>query len=167
MPQHTHRQRRLRVSTLAAMANPSSQRLDVWHLLDDATQQLAAVHRAGLDTAVEEGRVRRQLDRLAAYERYWLYPGAERLARLRDHLIDLDTVELAEQTNLAARLLAEYGDRAALFDDGAPLEEQELVARASQRQFYTVLLADDSPVTSPDGLAGSLRALRRSSDEVQ
>ena len=149
------------------MANPSSQRLDVWHLLDDATQQLAAVHRAGLDTAVEEGRVRRQLDRLAAYERYWLYPGAERLARLRDHLIDLDTVELAEQTNLAARLLAEYGDRAALFDDGAPLEEQELVARASQRQFYTVLLADDSPVTSPDGLAGSLRALRRSSDEVQ
>src|SRR6476469_7081050 len=71
MPQHTHRQRRLRVSTLAAMANPSSQRLDVWHLLDDATQQLAAVHRAGLDTAVEEGRVRRQLTRLAAYERYW------------------------------------------------------------------------------------------------
>ncbi len=149
------------------MANPSSQRLDVWHLLDDATQQLAAVHRAGLDTAVEERRVRRQLDRLAAYERYWLYPGQERLARLRDHLDDMDTVELAEQANLAARLLEEYGDRAALFDDDAPLEEQELVARASQQQFYTVLLADDSPVTSPDGLAGSLRALRRATDEVQ
>ncbi|GAA3638997.1 aminotransferase class I/II-fold pyridoxal phosphate-dependent enzyme [Microlunatus ginsengisoli] len=149
------------------MANPSSQRLDVWHLLDDATQQLAAVHRAGLDTAVEERRVRRQLDRLAAYERYWLYPGQERLARLRDHLDDMDTVELAEQANLAARLLEEYGDRAALFDDDAPLEEQELVARASQQQFYTVLLADDSPVTSPDGLAGSLRALRRPTDEVQ
>jgi arginine decarboxylase len=41
------------------------------------------------------------------------------------------------------------------------------VARASQQQFYTVLLADDSPVTSPDGLAGSLRSLRRPTDEVQ
>ncbi len=167
MPLHSYRQRRLKVSTMAAMANPSSQRLDVWHLLDDATQQLAAVHRGGLNTVVEEGRVRRQLDRLAAYERYWLYPGEARLARLRDHLDDMDTAELAEQTNLAARLLEEYGDRAALFDDGAPLEEQELVARASQQQFYTVLLADDSLVTSPDGLAGSLRALRRTSDEVQ
>jgi arginine decarboxylase len=149
------------------MANPSSQRLDVWHLLDDATQQLAAVHRAGLDTALEEGRVRRQLDRLAVYEGFWLYPGAERLARLRDHLDDMDTVELAEQTSLAARLLEDYGDRAALFDEASPLEEQELVARASKQQFYTVLLADDSPITSPEGLAGSLRAIRRSTDEVQ
>jgi arginine decarboxylase len=155
------------VSALAAMVNPSSQRLDVWHLLDDATQQLAAVHRAGLDTQLEEGRVRRQLTRLAAYERYWLYPGQERLLRMHEHLDAMDTVELAGEVNLAARLLEEYGDRAALFDDASPLEEQELVARASQQQFYTVLLADDSPVTSPDGLAGSLRALRRTSDEIQ
>ena len=81
MPPSSRTPHRLRVSALAAMVNPSSQRLDVWHLLDDATQQLAAVHRAGLDTAVEEGRVRRQLDRLDAYERYWLYPGPTRLDR--------------------------------------------------------------------------------------
>jgi arginine/lysine/ornithine decarboxylase len=149
------------------MANPSSQRLDVWHLLDDAAQQLVAVHRAGLDTRVEVSRVRRQLDRLAAYERFWLFPGAERLARLRGHLDDMDTVELSAQVNLAARLLEQYGDRAALFDESSDLEEQELVARASRQQFYTVLLADDSPVTSPDGLAGALRALRRPTDEVQ
>jgi arginine decarboxylase len=167
MPQPSRSPRRLRVSALAAMVNPSSQRLDVWHLLDDATQQLAAVHRAGLDTQLEEGRVRRQLTRLAAYERYWLYPGQERLLRMHEHLDAMDTVELAGEVNLAARLLEEYGDRAALFDDASPLEEQELVARASQQQFYTVLLADDSPVTSPDGLAGSLRALRRTSDEIQ
>ena len=48
-----------------------------------------------------------------------------------------------------------------------PLEEQELAARAAQRQFYTVLLADDSPVTAPEGLAGALRGLRRDTDEVQ
>jgi arginine decarboxylase len=149
------------------MANPSSQRFDVWHLLDDATKQLAAVHRAGLDTTLEESRVRRQLDRLAVYEGFWLYPGTERLNRLRDHLDAMDTAELAEQASLAARLLEEYGDRAALFDDDAPLEEQELVARATQQQFYTVILADDSPVTSPDGLEGSLRALRRPTDEIQ
>src|SRR6202030_2225808 len=67
----------------------------------------------------------------------------------------------------AVRLLYEYGDRAALFDTSVSLVDQELVARAKEQQFYTVLLADDSPPTAPDGLAESLRALRGPSDDVQ
>ena len=167
MPRSTRGRRRLRVSALATMTNPSAQRTDVWHHLDDATQQLAAVHRADLNTTVEVRRVRGEMDRLAANERFWLYPRAERLGALRAHLNDMDTVTLAEQTNLTARLLEEYGERAALFDDAKPLPEQELVARATQQQFYTVLLADYSPVTSPDGLTGSLHALRLPTDDVQ
>lgn len=163
----THRERRLRVSALAAMVNPSSQRLDVWHLLDDATQQLAAVHRAGYSTTVEVSRVRRLLDRLSAYERFWLFPGPDWLGRLSGHLDAMDTVTLAAQTNLAARLLDEYGERAALFDTGESLAEQELVARATQQQYYTVLLADDSPATDPEGLAGALRGLQSDTDDVQ
>src|SRR6516225_3870041 len=160
------RQPRLRVSAMAAMANPSSKRIDTWHLLDDATRQLARVHRAGLDVTREAAWVRRLLSRLAAYERFWLYPGADNLAMLRGYLDDLDIGRLSKQTSLAVRLLEEYGDRAALFDTTVPLEEQELAARAAHRQFYTVLLADDSPVTAPEGLAGALRALRRDTDDV-
>ena len=103
------------------------------------------------------------MDRLGAYERYWLYPGAENLATFRAHLDMLSTVRLAEEVSLAVRLLSEYGDRAGLFDTSAPLAEQELVAQAKQQQFYTVLLADDAPVTAPDGLAECLRALRNPS----
>ena len=121
------RERRLNVSALAAMVNPSSQRVDVWHLLDDATQQLAAVHRAGYDTSVEASKVLRLLNRLAAYERFWLFPGARWLKRLQGHLEAMDTIALAAQANLVARLLAEYGDRAALFDTSESLAEQELV----------------------------------------
>jgi arginine decarboxylase len=77
--------------------------------------------------------------------RYWLFPGPVRLASYRRQLDDMETERLAEQVNLAARLLAEYGDRTALFDEVTPLAKQELVARATQQQFYTVLLADDSP----------------------
>ncbi len=164
---HRTRDRRLRVSTLAAMVNPSSQRLDVWHLLDDATQQLAAVDRAGFDTAVEQAKVRRLVDRLAGYERFWLFPGPRWLDHLRGQLALGDTAGLAAQTNLAARLLEEYGDRAAMFDLATSLPEQELVARASQQQFHTVLLADDSPATDPEGLAGALRSLQRPGDDVQ
>ena len=65
------------------------------------------------------------------------------------------------------RLLSEYGDRAALFDMLAPLADQELEARAKRQQFYTVLLADDSPTSVPESLAESLRALRDPSDDVQ
>jgi arginine decarboxylase len=161
------RPRRLRVSALAAVANPSYSRIDTWNLLGDACHQLAVVNRAGLDTTHEAARVRRLLDRLGGYERYWLYPGAANLAAFRGYLAEHATVRLTEEVSLAVRLLSEYGDRTALFDTGEPLADQELVARAKQQQFYTVLLGDDSPPEAPESLADSLRALRDPSDDVQ
>ena len=161
------RPRRLRVSALAAVANPSYTRIDTWNLLDDACRQLAEVDLAGQDKAHEVARVKRLMDRLGAYERYWLYPGAENLATFRAHLDILSTVRLTEEVSLAVRLLSEYGDRAGLFDTSTPLADQELVAQAKRQQFYTVLLADDSPHTAPDCLAACLRELRDPSDDVQ
>ena len=153
MTRHGARPRQLRVSALAAVANPSYTRIDTWNLLDDACRQLAEVDLAGLDKSHELARVKRLLDRIGAYERYWLYPGTQNLATFRAHLERLSTVRLSEEVSLAVRLLSEYGDRAGLFDTSAPLAEQELVARAKQQQFYTVLLADDAPVTAPESLA--------------
>jgi arginine decarboxylase len=138
------------VSALAAVANPSYSRVDTWNTLDDACRQLADVNRAGLDTTHDTARVRRLLDRLGAYERYWLYPGAARLAMFRGYVSDLATAQLTEEVSLAVRLLSEYGDRTAVFDTSAPLADQELVARAKQQQFYTVLLGDDSPPEAPE-----------------
>jgi arginine/lysine/ornithine decarboxylase len=161
------RPRRLCVSALAAVANPSYSRMDTWNLLDDACRQLANVNRAGLDTTHDAARVKRLLSRLSAYERYWLYPGAANLATFCGYLESLATVRLTEEVSLAVRLLSEYGDRAALFDASEPLGDQELVARAKQQQFYTVVLADDAPAEAPESLAESLRALRDPSDDVQ
>jgi arginine decarboxylase len=167
MDRDGRRPRRLRVSALAAVANPSYSRIDTWNLLDDACHQLAVVDRAGLDTSHEAARAKRLMNRLSAYERYWIYPGPENLAAFREYLDNLATVSLGEKVSLAVRLLSEYGDRAALFDTAVSLVDQELVARAKEQQFYTVLLADDSPPTAPEGLAESLRALRGPSDDVQ
>ncbi len=167
MDRDGRRPRRLRVSALAAVANPSYSRIDTWNLLDDACHQLAVVDRAGLDTSHEAARAKRLMNRLSAYERYWIYPGPENLAAFREYLDNLATVSLEEKVSLAVRLLSEYGDRAALFDTSVSLVDQELVARAKEQQFYTVLLADDSPPTAPEGLAESLRALRGPSDDVQ
>ncbi|OBH60144.1 aminotransferase class I/II-fold pyridoxal phosphate-dependent enzyme [Mycobacterium sp. E2479] len=167
MIRYTTQPRRLRVSALAAVANPSYARVDTWNLLDDACRHLAEVDLAGLDKAHDVARVKRLMDRIAAYERYWLYPGAGNLANFRAHLESLSTVRLTEEVSLAVRLLSEYGDRAGLFDTSAPLDDQELVAQAKQQHFYTVLLADDAPSTAPDSLAECLRALRCPSDDVQ
>ncbi len=167
MIRYSTQPRRLRVSALAAVANPSYARVDTWNLLDDACRHLAEVDLAGLDKAHDVARVKRLMDRIAAYERYWLYPGAANLAIFRAHLESLSTVRLTEEVSLAVRLLSEYGDRAGLFDTSAPLDDQELVAQAKQQHFYTVLLADDAPSTAPDSLAECLRALRSPSDDVQ
>ncbi|CQD22443.1 putative Orn/Lys/Arg decarboxylase [Mycobacterium europaeum] len=167
MTRYTTQPRRLRVSALAAVANPSYARVDTWNLLDDACRHLAEVDLAGLDKTHDVARVKRLMDRIAAYERYWLYPGAQNLAVFRAHLESLSTVRLTEEVSMAVRLLSEYGDRAGLFDTSAPLADQELVAQAKQQQFYTVLLADDAPATAPDCLAECLRTLRNPSDDVQ
>lgn len=159
--------RRLNVSALAAVANPSYTRVDTWNLLDDACRQLAEVDRAGMDTAHETAQVKRLMDRLGAYERYWLYPGEANLREYRALLNDGATIRLADRVSLAVRLLSEYGDRTALFDTAEPLAEQELVAKAKQQQFYTVLLADDTSDKAPESLADSLRALRDPSDDIQ
>ncbi len=167
MNSYSDQPRRLRVSALAAAANPSYARVDTWNLLDDACRHLAEVDLAGLDTTHDRAKVKRLMDRIGAYERYWLYPGAQNLATFRTHLESLSTVRLTEEVSLAVRLLSEYGDRAGLFDTSAPLADQELVAQAKQQQFYTVLLADDAPATAPDCLAECLRELRDPSDDVQ
>jgi arginine decarboxylase len=167
MDRDGRRPRRLRVSALAAVANPSYSRIDTWNLLDDACHQLAVVDRAGMDTSREAARAKRLMNRLSAYERYWIYPGPENLAVFREYLDNLATVSLEEKVSLAVRLLSEYGDRAALFDTSTSLADQELVSRAKEQQFYTVLLADDSPPTAPEGLAESLRALRDPSEDMQ
>jgi arginine decarboxylase len=167
MTRDSAQSRRLRVSALAAVANPSYTRIDTWNQLDDACRHLAEVDLAGLDIAHDVARVKRLMDRIGAYERYWLYPGAENLAIFRAHLESHSTVRLTEEVSLAVRLLSEYGDRTALFDTCAPLADQELVARAKQQQFYTVLLADDAPPTAPESLVECLRALRNSAEDVQ
>ncbi|HYB82665.1 MAG TPA: amino acid decarboxylase, partial [Mycobacterium sp.] len=167
MNRYSTQPRRLRVSALAAVANPSYARVDTWNLLDDACRHLAEVNLAGLDTTHDMAKVKRLIDRIGAYERYWLYPGSENLATFRAHLEMKSTVRLTEEVSLAVRLLSEYGDRAGLFDTSAPLADQELVAQAKQQQFYTVLLADDAPSTAPDCLAENLRALRNPADDVQ
>ncbi|BBY08357.1 amino acid decarboxylase [Mycobacterium noviomagense] len=152
---------------MAAVANPSYSRIDTWNLLDDACRQLAEFSRAGVDTGHQAARVKRLLNRLGAYERYWLYPGAANVEAFRGYLANGATVRLSDEVSLAVRLLSEYGDRAALFDTSAPLADQELVARAKRQHFYTVLLADDWPAEAPDSLAEALRALRDPADDVQ
>lgn len=74
MTRYTTQPRRLCVSALAAVANPSYARVDTWNLLDDACRHLAEVDLAGLDKTHDVARVKRLMDRIAAYERYWLYP---------------------------------------------------------------------------------------------
>lgn len=101
---------------MAAVANPSYSRIDTWNLLDDACRQLAEFSRAGVDTGHQAARVKRLLNRLGAYERYWLYPGAANVEAFRGYLANGATVRLSDEVSLAVRLLSEYGDRAALFD---------------------------------------------------
>jgi arginine/lysine/ornithine decarboxylase len=76
------------VSPLAAVANPSYARVDTWNQLDDACRHLAELHRAGDDITHDLVKAARLMDRIGAYERYWLYPGAENRSSVH-YLLDV------------------------------------------------------------------------------
>ena len=160
--------RRLRVSSLAAVANPSYTRIDTWNLLDDACHHLAtsctgpgwtpgrrSPGRSGcwIVWAPTSGtgctRARRIWRRSAAISPIWQRSDSPTRCRWRCAC----SPSMATAPHCSTWL--------------APLADQELVARAKQQQFYTVLLADDSPASAPESLAESLRALRTPSDDVQ
>lgn len=149
------------------MANPSYRRHDTWNLLDDACRHLAALDRAGRPTATAESVVRRLLDQLGAYERYWLFPGAARLATYRAHLDDMKTEHLAVEVTQAVRFIADFGDNAPSFDDMTPLAGLDLPTEAQpQRRCYTVLLADDSE-SLRHNLSDHLYELQHRSDDIR
>jgi len=83
---------------MATVANPSYQRVDSWHLLDDAAQQLAAVHRAGLPHAREMGRSDGRRIASVPTNGIGSTPGAGTLAKLLSHPDDGETDRLAAAT---------------------------------------------------------------------
>ncbi len=105
---------------------------------------LAEVDPAGLDTTHD---VAKRL-RTASAPRSGTGCIRGNLATFRAHLDSHSTVRLTEEVSLIARLPSEYGDRTALFDTSRHWRSRSWWRRL--KQFYTVLLADDSPATAPD-----------------
>ena len=168
MHRDSGRPRRLRVSSLAAVANPSYTRIDTWNLLDDACRHLAAVQRAGLDTRQKVARAKRLLDRLAAYERYWLYPGAANLEAFRGYLDDLATERLGRGSVVGgAPAVGVRRPRGTVRHDVRRWRTRSLW-RGQNSSSSTRSCSPTIPRPSvPESLAESLRALRSPSDDVQ
>ena len=105
MIRYSTQPRRLRVSALAAVANPSYARVDTWNLLDDACRQLAEVRprRAGQGPRSGAGETPdgppRRLRAVLAL------PGAANLAIFRAHL-DEPVHGAAHRGGLAGRAAA-------------------------------------------------------------
>ena len=101
--------------------------------------------------------------RLAAYERFWLYPGSEQPGDASE-VTSRSTPGAPRRgsTSLAVRLLSEYGDRAALFDTAMRRWPIRSWSPGPNSSSSTRCCSPTTrPMTAPDCLAESLRALRR------
>jgi arginine decarboxylase len=129
---------------LADAASPAHLRVDLWNRLREGVAQLAGGQPAG-----RRGELETLFGRLEELERSWVYPGPERLTRMRQLHRAGDLPLLQALVNEVVDRLSEVGDRAALAEEMAPGE------RAG---YFTVLLVD---TLGPERLAELRRTLRQ------
>jgi arginine decarboxylase len=136
---------------LSDAASPAQVRVDLWNRLREDVERLASDRedaRAGIDESVR---------RLAPLERLWVYPGQERLDRLRQLYQSEDLPQVRALVNELVDGLSEQGDRAALAGDGAVSE---------RARYFTVLLLDTLSPERLRALRQTLRQLRSSESDL-
>jgi arginine decarboxylase len=143
---------------LSDAASPAHLRVDVWNRIREGVERVAAAgpddHRLHRLHQLHQLEMEALFRRLAELERFWAYPGAERIERLRWLYRSGDLPRTRALVNELADRLSELGDRAALADDDAH------GARDRGAHTFTVLLVD---AMTPD----RLRLLRRNLRELR
>jgi arginine decarboxylase len=129
---------------LADAMSPGHLRVDAWNRVREGIERLADAHPS--PQRAEIGAVFRQLEEL---ERLFVYPGAERIDRLRRLAESQSLPALRAQLADVVDRLSEVGDRAALADDG--------IRGARAEHYFTVLLVS---TIAPDRLAVLRQELR-------
>jgi arginine decarboxylase len=129
---------------LSDAASPAQLRVDLWNQIREAVERLTREPpdepRAELET---------QFRRLDELERLWVYPGPERIERLRHLSRSGDWPQLRALVNEIVDRLSELGDRAALPGERAA-------------HYFTVLLVDTMGPEPLQALRENLRNLRAS-----
>ncbi|MDN5795519.1 MAG: aminotransferase class I/II-fold pyridoxal phosphate-dependent enzyme [Intrasporangium sp.] len=154
------------VSLQAMVTSPAQRRLDRWHGLETAAQQLTDTAQAGLDLDGSVEAFAGLLDELESYERFWLFPGQATLQRIREYLAHRDVQLVRQFVSRAVHRMSEFGDGGSLFDLALPLAQQPPDLLAGARRFVTVLIADDTPEDVPQSVAEELRRLELDGHEL-
>ena len=132
---------------LSDVASPAQARVDAWNRIRESVERIAA-GRADDQRAELEALFRR----LEEVERFWVYPGPERIERLRQLYRAADVPALRARVNELVDGLSERGDRAALAEAG---DHDEPGAH-----YFTVLLVDTMNAEQLRTLRRNLLALR-------
>jgi arginine decarboxylase len=127
---------------LSDAASPAQLRADLWNHVRESVERFASGHQD------DRREIETTFHRLEEIERLWVYPGRERLDRLRQLARSGDLPQVRALVNEVVDRLSEMGDRAALLDGLAGHEET---------RYFTVLLLDNLP---PERLRARRRQLR-------
>jgi arginine decarboxylase len=130
---------------LSDAASPGELRVDLWNRIREAV--------AGLTDGKRDERreIETSVRRLEDFERLWVYPGPERIDRLRQLYRSGDVQQLRPLVNEIVDRLSELGDRATLLDE-----------RAETPHYFTVLLVDTLSPERLRSLRSDLREVRAS-----
>jgi arginine decarboxylase len=151
---------------LSVEINPAQARSDAWNSLRETADRLETKHKRGMDDAELESYVSTQLETLMPYERYWVFPGMDGIARLKQYLDKRDFELLAEEIRTTTRLLSEHGDRACLLADldrPGGIDEQTL--RGSKLHYFTVLVVYEMSEEEEEELKRTLRRLQKDTED--
>src|SRR4051812_8451523 len=122
---------------LSDAVNLELHRADTWNRIREKVGRIAR----GQD-AHAEGEIEGLLRRIDQIERCWIYPGPDRIARLRQVYQSGDIRQLAAQLDAIVDRLTELGDRASLDEEAASVRLGGRLERDQDSPYFTVLLVD-------------------------
>lgn len=146
--------------------NPARARMDEWVRLRRSAERLISIKGDCGDTSQTEEALATSLARLEPYEKYWVFPGQDILARLSGELERREFDTFAAHVRLVERNLNDHGDRAGLFGTLEELEHAgSMLSSNDAPHYFTVLLAEATPADEVEALRQGLRVIQAESKD--
>jgi len=147
---------------LSGKCNLSQYRMDLWNRCRELSTRLDEANRCGKNNISDiKACLQSLFHDVKELERYWVFPGEKKLERICTLFAHDDYDLLSIEMNQLVHFLSQFSDHGY-----RKFQEENLgIKDNKERQYFTVLCADNMPIDLQNNISQQLRAIERNCDD--
>ncbi|MEO1474999.1 MAG: aminotransferase class I/II-fold pyridoxal phosphate-dependent enzyme [Pseudomonadota bacterium] len=153
------------MSVLQFEANMGQAKNDLWIMLQETVDQLAALNARKEVDAELELTAKKAFDEIREIQKYWVYPSSDQIERIAEYIEARDYKRLSEHLTITARLASHFGDRASQIDENDISDTDLADLLSSNKHYFTVLIVNDLSQEEQAELSKAIREIQSDSDD--